>query len=84
MSINIFLFSLVNFWFLFSFTVLSLWAEMPLKNEINQTNQMNQMSLCSSMWRGPQDYVTYEFVPTSPAVSRMSGSSNLDSFRDGW
>ena len=40
--------------------------------------------LCSSMWRGPQEYITYELVPTSPAVSRVSGSSNLGSFRDGW
>ena len=40
--------------------------------------------LCSSMQRGPQEYITYELVPTSPAVSRMSGSSNFDSFRDGW
>ena len=40
--------------------------------------------LCSAMWRGPQEYIPYELVPTSPAVSRMSGSSNLDSFRDGW
>ena len=40
--------------------------------------------LCSSMWKGPKEYVTYEFVFISPAVSRMSGSSNLDSFRDGW
>ena len=40
--------------------------------------------LCSSMWRGPQKYVTYEFLSTSLAVSRMSGSSNLDSFRDRW
>ena len=39
--------------------------------------------LCSSIWRGPQEYVTYEFVPTSPAVSCMSSSSNLDSFRSG-
>ena len=38
--------------------------------------------LCSSMWRSPQEYITYEFVPTSPAVSHMSGSSNLDSFCD--
>ena len=37
--------------------------------------------LCSFMWRGPQEYVTYEFVPTSPAIPRMSGWSNLDSFR---
>ena len=40
--------------------------------------------LCLSMWRGPPDYVTYEFVTTSPAVSYMSGSSNLDSFCDEW
>ena len=26
---------------------------------------------------------TYVFVSTSPTVSRMSGSSNFDSFRDG-
>ena len=26
--------------------------------------------------------IVYEFIPTSPAVSRMSGSSNLDSFCD--
>ena len=38
----------------------------------------------SSMWRGPLEYIAYEFVLTSPAVSRMSGSSNLDSFPDGW
>ena len=38
----------------------------------------------SAMWRGPQEYITYELVPTSPAVSCMSGLSNLDSFHDGW
>ena len=32
--------------------------------------------LCSSMWRGPQEY----FVPTSSAMSCMSGSSNFVSF----
>ena len=31
--------------------------------------------LCSSMWRGPPDYITEEFVLTSPAVFCMSGSS---------
>ena len=40
--------------------------------------------LCLSMWGDPLEYIVYEFVPTSPAVSCMSGSSNLDSFRDGW
>ena len=39
---------------------------------------------CSSMWRAPQEYITYEFFLASTAVSRMSGSSNFDSFRDGW
>ena len=32
--------------------------------------------------RGPQEYITYEFVPASPAVSCMSGLSNLNNFRD--
>ena len=40
--------------------------------------------LCSSMWRGPPEYVTHELTLTSLAVSRMSRSSNFDSFRDGW
>ena len=40
-------------------------------------------NLCSSMWGVPQEYIPYEFVLTSPAVSRMYGSSNIDSFRDG-
>ena len=31
--------------------------------------------LCSSTWRGPQKYVNYEFVLTSPVLSRTSGSS---------
>ena len=29
------------------------------------------------------EYITYELVSASPAVSCVSGSSNLDSFRDG-
>ena len=40
--------------------------------------------LCSSMWKGLLEYITYEFAPTSLAVSHMSGLSNLDSFNDGW
>ena len=40
--------------------------------------------LCSSICRGAQEYIAYELLLTSPAVSRKSGSSNLDSFRDGW
>ena len=34
------------------------------------------------MCGGPQEYITYELVPASAAVSCMSGSSNLNSFRD--
>ena len=33
--------------------------------------------LCWSMWRGPLEYIPYKVFPTSPAVSRMSGSSNF-------
>ena len=40
--------------------------------------------LCSSMWKSLQEYITCGFVLTSPAASRMSGSSNLYSFCDGW
>ena len=36
------------------------------------------------LWRGPKEYIPYELVPTSPAVSHMSLSSNLDSFCDKW
>ena len=45
----------------------------------------SSLSLClySSMWRGPRECITYEFLLTSLVVSCMSGSSNLDSFRDG-
>ena len=39
---------------------------------------------CSAMWGGPLEYITYEFVPASPAVSCMCDSSNFDSFGDGW
>ena len=39
--------------------------------------------LCSSMWRGPREYVNHELIPTYQVVSRVSSSSNFDSFRDG-
>ena len=38
---------------------------------------------CSSMWAGPQVYIAYELVLTSPSVFCMSCSSNLDGFQDG-
>ena len=36
------------------------------------------MAMCGD----PLEFITYEFVPASPAVSCMSGSSNLNSSRD--
>ena len=41
-------------------------------------------SWLSNLWKCPQEYIASEFVLTSPAVSRMPDSSDLDSFRDGW
>ena len=41
-------------------------------------------NVCSSVWRGPLEYIAYEFVLTSPGVSCISSSSNLDSFRGRW
>ena len=38
---------------------------------------------CSAICGGPWEYITYELVPASLAVSCVSGSSNLDSFHDG-
>ena len=38
---------------------------------------------CSAICGDLLEYITYELVPASPAVSCMSGSSNLDSFCDG-
>ena len=41
-------------------------------------------SLCLSMWRSSQEYITYEFIPTSPAMSCISASFNFDGFRNVW
>ena len=37
---------------------------------------------CTAICGCPSEYISYEFVSASPAVSCMSGSSNLNSFRD--
>ena len=37
-----------------------------------------------SVWRGPLENITDEFVLTTPVMSYMSGSYYLDAFRDGW
>ena len=52
---------------------------------LKDTPRINtELLYCLAMWMGAQDYITYEFAPTSPAVSCMSRSSNFDSVRDGW
>ena len=67
-----------------------LWANTPptstscISTELLYIGSSWSSNLCSSMWRGPQEYITYEFVLTSPALSCMSVLSNLDSFHDGW
>ena len=38
---------------------------------------------CPAICRGPKEYIAYVLGLASPVVSCMSGSSNLDSFRDG-
>ena len=38
---------------------------------------------CPAICGGPQEYITYELVPASRALSCMFCPSNLDSFRDG-
>ena len=53
-------------------------------SELLYIGSSRSSNLFSSMWRGPREYITYEFVLTFPAVSCMSGLSHLDSFRDGW
>ena len=60
------------------------WVTSRIGTELLYVASSWSFCLCSSMWRGPQEYITYELVPTSPAVSCMSGSSNFDSFHDWW
>ena len=59
-------------------------ATSSISTELLYVSSTWKSCLCSSLCRGPLEYITYEFVPTSLAVSRMSGSSNFDSFHDWW
>ena len=60
-----------------------LWATPRILTKLLCVGSSWSPCICSAIWRGPSEYVTYELIPTSPAVSSMSGLSNLDSFRDG-
>ena len=61
-----------------------LWVISHIYTELMYVCSSWSPCLCSDMWRGPHKYITDDLVPTPPAVCRMSGSSNLDSFRDRW
>ena len=61
-----------------------LYFRQVLRTELLYVGSSWSSCLCMSMRRGPQEYITYALVLTSPAVSCMSGSSNFDIFRDGW
>ncbi len=50
-----------------------------MEQESDRDNNCN----CNDRVKLKESNITYELVPASPAVSCMSGSSNLDSFRDG-
>ncbi len=54
-------------------------SPLTLLTDVLATPFMLNPSICG----GPQEYIAYELVLASPAVSRVSGSSDLYSFRDG-
>ena len=63
---------------------LTLRATSRIGTELLYVDSSWSSCFCSSMGRRLQGYITSELVPTSPAVPRVSGSSNFDSFRYGW
>ena len=50
-------------------------ATSRIDTELQYVDSSWSSCLCSSMWRGQEEYVIYEFVPTSSAASCMSDSS---------
>ena len=50
----------------------------PISAQLLYVGSSRLSCLCSSMWRSPQEYVTNEFIPISPAGSRMSCSCNYE------
>ena len=47
-----------------------LWATFRIGTKLLNVGSSWSSCLCSSMWRGLQEYITDELVPTSPAWSR--------------
>ena len=58
-------------------------AKSCLGTELLYIGSICSSKLSSSIWRGAQKKIAYEFDLTSPAVSLLFSLSNLDSFRDG-
>ena len=58
---------------------------LPIVHRLWQVSRATSFILSedSAICEGPYEYIAYELVPASLAVSCVSGSSNLDSFRDG-
>ena len=63
-----------------------IWSASRIYTELLYACSNWSSCIFSAMWRGPQQYIIYELVPTSPAVSCMLGSSNLECFfvMGGW
>ena len=57
-----------------------LQAKFRIGTELLYVRSIGSSCLCSSMWRGPPEYIIYVIILTSPVVFRISGSSNFDSF----
>ena len=59
-----------------------LWATSRIGTELVCVYSCWSSCLCTSMLRDPQEYITYELIPTSSAVSRMSGSCAMNLSED--
>ena len=59
------------------------WATSRILTQLLNLCSSWSSCFCPTICESPQEYITYDLILDSPAVSCMSGSSNLDSFRDG-
>ena len=58
------------------------WTTSRILTQLLNVYSCQLSCFCMAMCGGPEKYITYEFITASLAVSCMSGSSNLNSFRD--
>ena len=59
------------------------WVTSRVLTQLLYVGSCRSSHSCTSMCGGPQEYIAYELVLASPAVSCVSCSSNLYSFCDG-